>query len=370
MSDLITIEVNGQQYTNFVSISVRKSLVDLCDAFTFTASSVSGFPPFKIGDEVTIYINTKLELVGFIEKINGNATDNSHSVTYSGRDKTCDFLDSSINQVNEIKADESLTLKRIIEIIRDDLGSQLQVIDELDAPPFNKAEDIIKPNPADNAFDFSLKFARKRQAILSSTIEGNILISDASPEAINAILISKVKSDSNNVLSESWNVDDTRRFNRYIFKSQNSLVALNQSGDAENEGIVNRKNGFIDETIRKGRQRVTKVASYGHDELQKRAEWAGKIAKSEAIQYTCTVKGFAYDTANLWQTNKLVKVDSERADIDREMLIKTLEFTQSESEEGKSAFSTTLNLVDKDAFILKTEEENAKQRGKLTNAFV
>ena len=114
---MIEFEVNGTPYKDFISASCKLSMKSVANEFTFTASAVNGFPPFKKGDEIQCIVDGESKLTGFVEKIKGNETDSNHTITYSGRDKTGDFIDSQLSKLDDIKASPSLTLKRIIELI-------------------------------------------------------------------------------------------------------------------------------------------------------------------------------------------------------------------------------------------------------------
>ena len=113
---MINLVVNGQPFTDFVNASATLSLSSMANDFSFTASAVDGFPPFKQGDLVEVSVNDVKKITGYIEQVSGSDRDGSHTVNYSGRDKTGDFIDSTMNVIGEIKASESLTLKKIIEI--------------------------------------------------------------------------------------------------------------------------------------------------------------------------------------------------------------------------------------------------------------
>ncbi|MCK4758546.1 MAG: hypothetical protein KAT69_00780, partial [Candidatus Aminicenantes bacterium] len=91
---MIELLVNGKPYTDFIDISLHISIESLANDFSFTASAVKAFPPFKQGDPVVINVDGEKKLTGHIGEISGSDQEGGHTVTYTGRDKTGDLVDS------------------------------------------------------------------------------------------------------------------------------------------------------------------------------------------------------------------------------------------------------------------------------------
>ncbi len=361
------LTVNGTPFTGFTFASAIVSVETMANDFSFTASAVNGFPPFKKGDLVMVTIDGVTILTGFIDEINGIDQEGSHTVTYSGRDRTSDFIDSQINTINDIRADAGLTLKQIIESILSHLNSDLRVVDNLSPAPFNKAEDIVSPEVGDSALAFALIYARKRQALLSSTSAGNILITQSSPTDSGAVVQRINNSDSNNIISQSWTIDSKLEYNKYILRGQLDPRASNFGGDTDIAAVEDQGAVVTDSSSRQGRQKViVETKGYSSGQLADRAKWSSQIAKAQATRFNCVVKGHAAPTGEHWKENTLVQVNSDVADISRKMLLNSIIFSQQESGSGQIS---TLEFVEKNAYTINEKLLNQRPVGSQNDIF-
>jgi len=362
---MIELEVNGVTYTDFVDASVTVALDTMANDFSFTASAVDGFPPFKDGDNVKCIVDGKQVLDGYIDTVNGNESEGSHLVTYEGRDKTLDFIDSDINVIPDIRATGNLTLKSLIEIVIKHLGQSISVIDNLKPDPFNAAEDIAAPKVGQNALDFVRVYAMKRQALLSSDGDGNIVITQSDPTESGETLASTQEGD-NNITSQSWRVSGRERFNTYINRGQLDPVALNLTPSPDIAGVESQSGGVSDSEVRAGRQKV-KVESkgYSNEQLADRSKWSKQIARARAFEFNCTVKGHSKKSGGVWDVNELAFINSLAADITQSMLINAVTFNESSGQ----ATTTSLEFVEKDVYTINQKILSQKVVGKQQNAY-
>ncbi len=358
---MILIRVNGVEYAQYLSATVNISFETLANDYSFTATSNSGFPPFKKGDLVEMIVDGEKVCTGFIEKVEGSFSASSHRITYSGRDKTADFIDSNIDVLGDLK---DLTLKQLLEKMISNIGSSLKVIDTVNPKVFNVAEDIIKCIPGDNCFNKASEFAKKRQVFLTSDGDANIVIANSEPVDTGSLLQHKINSESNNVLDASWVLTDESRYNRYSLRSQLDPVGLALVPSPDIATASNQSGGIIlDNEIRIGRQFVAVKSKYSSEELKKLSEWTKKIRKARGSTYTATVQGYRNNSGSLWDVNQLATIDDDFADISRKMSVSSLQFNYSES-----GSLTTLNFVEKDAFIIAQQEP--RPVGDQFNAFI
>lgn len=364
---MIELIVNGTPYTDFVSATATISLESLSNDFSFIASAVNAFPPFKQGDSVVITVDGVKKITGFIDEVNGIDQEGSHNIAYTGRDKTGDFFDSQINVINDIRADESLTLKKVIEIVIAHLGLDLKVVDNFNPPPFNQAEDILSPEVGESAFGFVMGYARKRQALLSSDGDGNILITQSEPTESGASLQRLTRNDSNNIVSQSWTINGSERFNKYIHRGQLDPRALSFAGDTDIAAVEDQGAEITDDSIRVGRQKVkVETQAYSSDQLKDRAKWASQAAKARATRFNCAVMGHQKPgDAGVWDENTLVQINSDVADISRKMLITTLAFSQGE---GQPTL-TSLEFVERNVYTINEKLLAQKPVGEQNDVF-
>ena len=360
---MITLIVKGKPYTNFVNASVTLAVSAMADYFTFTASAVAGFPPVVEGDAVQVEVDGVRVLTGTVDTVRGVEGEGTHEVTYSGRDRTGDFLDSQINVLPELIPSDALTLKGVIEAVVAHLGLSLQVVDNLAPAPFNLAEDKIVPRAGDNAFDFVMRFASKRQALLASDADGNIVITQSSPADSGAAVYSA--NGAANILSQSWSRNATALYNKYISRGQLAPSALDFSAGYGNNEVAGQTGETTDRDVRPGRQSVrVNSDSYSDAQLANRAKWSAQLARAKATTFRCTVKGHSID-GQPWTPNTLVGVTSAAADISRKMLLDSATFAEAEGAQSV----TSLDFVERDVYTINDKILSQRPVGDMNDAF-
>jgi prophage tail gpP-like protein len=351
---MIKLEVNGIEYENFISASCEIRLDALSNTFGFEAAiPADGVLPFAGGDECKVIVDDILVLTGFIEVIDVSYDSGSHTIGISGRDKTGDMLDSTIDTVPDISG-ENLTLKLLIEKVIESLGLDLQVIDEVKPAPFNVAEDISAPEPGDNAFQFIEEHARKRQVLLTSNADGNIVIaSNSETRAVGAVQ-HILNATDNNVLSSSFSFDTSGRFNLYKMTSSLNPTPLNNAGDTDLTSLVNQGGGVLDTSIRKGRQLIlVSETPLSNSNCEKRAKWEADIRKARGLLYSATVNGFKSGDA-LWQINRLYQIVDDFVGKEESMLCNSISFNY----DLDSGSTTQLGFVGRKAYTLFLDDDS------------
>ncbi len=363
---MITVKINGAPYIDFVSKSVQVALNQVSNSFSLVASAVDGYPPLRQGDKVAIDVDGVLVLTGEIDEVDGSVAEGQHLVTYTGRDKTADLIDSQLDNLADLRASNSLTLKRVIETVLGHIKLNIDVEDELNPAPFNDAEDILSPRPGQGALEFVIGYCRKRQALLSSTGEGNLLIAQSRPADSGAVLESLLNSDTNNVLSQSWRVEASQLFNRYVRKGQLDPRALNFAGESSAKTVESQSGQTVDSDVRLGRQQVVvESESYSSEQLKDRSKWAKRQAQAKAVQFNCVVKGHSHSNGTVWVPNTLVQVNSEYADISRPMLLQNVTFSEGEGQPT----TTSLEFVEKYVYAIAERLTNQRPVGSQNDAF-
>jgi prophage tail gpP-like protein len=266
----ITIEVNGNPYNNFIKGRVNIRLDSLCNEFRFIISrSQNQALPFSEGDNCKINVNGRLVLTGVIEILEVSYDKDSHIIDISGRDNTSDIVDSTIDDLSDIA--EGASLKTIIENVISDIGSSISVvegtiIDESSDDNFD-INDVASPEPGTNAFQFIEHLARQRQVLLTSNEDGNIVITQGSPETLgSARLQNTFNGFDNNILKGRVRYDRTNRFNRYKISSQENISSFSDNENTSLDDIVDVEGQTIDPNIKSGRQMVINAEESYDDE--------------------------------------------------------------------------------------------------------
>ncbi len=360
----ITVEVNGVLYDRIVSATVTERLDVLSNSFSFEAVGDAVYPlPFAIDDECRMYVDDELVLTGYIELVNVDGNKDNHSVTFAGRDRTADLLDSELGVIHDL--DGTLSLKRIAELVIAHLApnatadERLQVIDNVSPPFFNPAEDKITPEPGVGAMEFLERLARKRAVMLGSDERGDVVILDPSGQNIEAWVHQRKDSLDNNVRAYAMSYDATGLFNRYLSQSQGNPNAMNLSGLFSVEAMVDQSGEVRDVSVREGRQRVlVSESAFSDPQNAQRARWERNVRRARGRRFTATVAGYQNQAGQRWRTNTLPWVISEAAGINTRMLVSTVTagYGLGDGEQ------TQLTFVEADAYTLDLAEPTVEEK--------
>jgi len=350
------LEVNGVQYFNFTSASCEIRLDSLCNRFSFTAVAPDANPlPFKGGEACKVIVSDETVLTGSIEVVDVDYDGSDHTITIQGRDKTADLLDSMIDVIDDIRTD-GLTLKSLIEKVISKLGLDIQVIDEANPEPFNSAEDIAAPEKAENAFRFIERYARKRQVLLTSNGDGNIVITKNSGITAEGAVQHITGAEDNNVMSCNFSYDTTGRFNVYKISSGLNPVALNEAGDTDLASLVNQSGGVFDKEIREGRQLIIiSETPYSDSQCKSRSQWEADVRRARGLVYSATVPGYRVggNEGALWNINRLYQIVDDFVGKVEPMLCNSVAYTYDLS----SGSNTNLGFVGKNAYTVFLEPD-------------
>lgn len=355
----INIKVDGEIYENFTSARVKISLDSVSGSFSFAAVSSGGVQlPFDVGAACEILVNDETVLNGYIEKLEVSYSANGHKILLSGRDKTADLIDSTIQGIN---LSPPISLKQAIQATLDDIGNtSISITEDAETDDFNKAEEKINGSQGRNAFEFVEHLARKRQVLLTRDGNGGIEITKGSGVDSGAKVQNIIGSNDNNIKSGAVSYDLTGRFNKYVIASQLSPVALNFGGETTTKEVVEQCKHEIDSEIREGRQLVIKAETASSNaQCEKRAVWSSNIRKARGRIYSCIVQGFNNSEGDLYKPNHLIQVADEFANINAKMLLNSIEFSFDVSEGSISS----LAFVDSNAYTLELTQPKTEKIG-------
>lgn len=350
------LEVNGTQYTNFVSSSCELRLDSLSSSFEFQVAAPRGSRlPFSGGEACRVFVSDELALTGFIEVISIRYTDKDHTISIKGRDKTADLMDSLIGEFDDIRGDE-LSLKQLIGLVIAHLGLDIGVVDETDIALFNVAEDIAAPEPGENAYSFIQKYAKKRQVLLTSNAQGDVVIATNSGITAEGAVQHIIGASDNNVLTANYQLDLTGRFHLYKVSSGMNFAALNAAGETDVETAVSQTGIVTDDEIRKGRQYViVPDASASDANCTERARWEADLRRTRGLAYGAVVDGFRVggaDTA-LWRLNRIYQIVDDFVGKIEPMLCNGIIFSQDDDAGSRAA----LEFVGQNAYTLLLEPD-------------
>jgi len=108
------MRVGTEVYDSWESVEIVKSIDSLCSAFSVGVSdkwrNLGENWTLTPGELVRLAIGSDAVFNGYIEKLDAEIADGSRSIAISGRDRTCDIVDSSVVGANEYKNVDLLDL--------------------------------------------------------------------------------------------------------------------------------------------------------------------------------------------------------------------------------------------------------------------
>ncbi|MEE8341958.1 MAG: hypothetical protein V3S42_04535 [Candidatus Neomarinimicrobiota bacterium] len=356
---MIAIEVEGSRFEGFTTASVTKSLDTLSGSFSFDATKQQLINlPFSVGQACQIFVQDKKIITGFIDIVSVNYSRDEHLINIQGRDKTSDVIDSTIGESVEFTG--NISLAEIITMTLSNVGiSGINVTDSVGTLDLFNGSEIESGEVGESVFDFIERLARKRQVLLNSDGDGNIVISRSSSQIVDETIVNQ--ENSGNILSGTISYNSTNRFNRYIVRSQDNNTGLSLFGKSvDQEKSYNRKGESIDEDIRDSRVlNVIAGESYTDNDSLNRAKWEQNIRRVQSTDYSAVVQGFFRGESNeIWQENVLVQIKDSFAGLNGIMLLNSLNYSFSID----SGSRTTLNFIDRDAYKIEADKPAVTKR--------
>lgn len=367
--DLI-LEVNGIPYRNFVSGTVFKTLDKISGVYSFNTVT-DDFKNFSIrlGDRVRVLVKGRTNefsvLNGFMEAMQSSYTNDSNNLELSGRDKTCDVVDSSLIKNQSFDKNATVSLKRLIEKPLEENGllfsssnkEGIKLIENATTSMFKF--DKIDSNKGQNIEDYIQKYCNQKNAILTVSRDGDLVITDGDfmrNQLVNIRLVHKntdinnpLATRQNNILEATATFNHRKRFNTYFVQAQMNPQQLNLARlGLTNKNIINQSGSFEDTEIRDTRfSYIDYESSQTSPQARELAEWHYSFAIAQGFTYQCIVHGFFIDDTQteIWETGKCVEVEDDVMNINGKFIIKSVRFTF--SIEGSL---TELTLVSPDSY--------------------
>ena len=357
-------EINGVNYSGFKDYKVNRSVEHLSSDYTLTLSNEGNRGlPFQRGANIVIYANNVPVLTGFIEDLKVNYSKDDHDITFGGRSKVCDLIDSTIGHKIEIKG--PVTLEQIIAKVMKEINMTGVGIINNAGPlkPFTDKE-IVAGTVDQHIFDFLEQYTKKRQVLMTNDGLGNVVLARAGTEHAATSLIQYIDKELgnkyNNIKSADVSFDDSQRYYLYRAFGQGNPAAGAASGTSNNENLTNRIGQAIDPEIRTTRiLDITAESTSDIPTLNERCKWEANIRRARSIEYCATVQGHVMtNNGKPWEPNMLVSVKDEMALIDSSLLIKDVNYSLDLS--GGSI--TKLTLVHPDSFLPEPVLSNSKKK--------
>lgn len=336
-----TLLIGSQAYGGWTRLEVQCGIEQIAGGYVLQLTSL--YPgvdvPMQLREGLPCEVRLGEDLVisGYIDDYETDDTDTSSSVRVSGRDKTADLVDcSAIYKTGQWRG---VKLEQIVADIAGPFGITVVVAPGVDTGDVFKRYALEEGEKAFEAID---RACRLRAVLVTSTPDGNLLITTAS------------SVNSGVRLEEGVNM---RKFNsRHSWKERHSEIIMKGQvpGDDQENGAAaaHLQASAKDAEINRYRPLVV-IAEHGtsNKSLADRAAWEVKVRMGRGKRGGCTVVGWRTgkdgQEGPIWRPNTLVQVISGRMNIDMELLIVSCSYLL--TEQGKV---TDLTFARPEAFQL------------------
>lgn len=339
MSDELILLVDGTPHRGWKGLTVSRSIergpndfeVSMTDRWD--AKTTATPKTIRAGMPVQVYINDDLICNGYIDDVDPQYGETEHSLGVRGRSKIGDLVDCSTEGTQFPR----MSLFGIANQLCAPFGIKVSASAGANTAAkqvFNKPQSLDLGQPI---WEFLEDLARVRALLLTSTPEGNLLLTRAGAGTADMTL-----ELGKNIKSGSANFSSRELFSDYIVTAQQPKTPL--IGPEDTSQPKGSAKGA-------GRYRPYVIsADSGGDiaDCRTRAEWQRNVhfGRSQSVVYTIT--GWRQtDAGRLWIPNELVPVKDAWSGIDKELLI--VETRLRLSEEGRT---TEIRVMPREAFDL------------------
>lgn len=283
---MIDIIKNNVLVRGWESVSVKLSLSTLCNGFSLSQFVGDNFdsPVLFPGDAVRIESDGELLLDGYVDELNSSFTSGSHTISVSGREKTCDMVDCSMKDFG--KSWKNRTVSQIVGEVCGAFGISFGA---------NGVKDngkIVKfcPDPGCTGADVITDVCRQKDVVCFSDGSGTVkLVNEDKFEIVEDFLRQGV-----NVLSADVSFSNSERFSDYVVLC---------SSDPKTK----RRGESKDSEIKRTRCMVLIDEGYGSvDAAEQRASFESLSRSAKSTTLNVTVSGWKRNDGKLWKPGVLV----------------------------------------------------------------
>lgn len=325
---MIEVAINGTPYKLFKEAVLSRSIDNASGSFKiFTSSNAPETFPFNRGDVISISVDGVSKLYGFIDEINVVGDIESHTVEMSGRDNTCDLIDSSVPDAAKV-IEEQISLKAMCEKVISALGIKMKVVDNSGQTNIFTEDDLQAAESGDGAMAYLQSYSRKKQVFLIPSGDGDLIIYRPGNDVATTDLIHSYNDNKNNVKSYRLKQSQQARFNKYYVRSSDN-IGFDDDADYGVDGT--KRTGIVtDDSIRAGRY-LEIVAEETMDDATclERAKEEANVRRARSTSYLCVVAGHSQADGTPWDIGQTVTVNDEIVNVKGSFIIREVEYSVS-----------------------------------------
>lgn len=247
---MMKLRINGEEYLGFTEISVVDNIDTLCQQFKVVcAAEDSGFMfPIKRGSSAEVIVEGVSVFNGSVEKSKGRAGQDSYDISTEGRDINSDIIKSQLRPDINFKGPISL-YDLILKTLRK-MGINRNVVDLTGGIDDLTKKELANEDVGTDLFDYWVMLAQKRNCLVSSNRDGEIIIIRPNQRKYTKRLYRLItdRQGANNIIESDWDFDDSERCHEYNVYSQTNRSSEDKKTPPASDSIDTDPNAKTDES--------------------------------------------------------------------------------------------------------------------------
>lgn len=317
MPDLQLV-VNGRVHAGWNRIRVHLGLEEISGSFELGVSErwSRELPPIEVRaqDACAVRIDGQTLITGAVDATDHSFDARSQALSVRGRDAAADLVDCAAEHA---KGEwRNADIGQIARDLAKPFGLKVTVAGDIGAPFPQFAIE-----PGETAFDCLERAARQRGVRLLSDGLGGLVIGAKPAAASGASLI-----EGENILAASVTNDASQRYSRYVVKGQ-------CAGNDDTNGVAAAQIKAVAEDAGVRRPRTLIILDEDQGDVAgftRRAKWEASTRAARGLTANVRVQGWKH-AGGLWKPNTTVRLQAPTLRIDRELLVRDVDFVVDES---------------------------------------
>jgi prophage tail gpP-like protein len=335
LSDKVSLFINRKIYDGWKSVEIKRSLKAASGSFSLSLTDrwSDQLQPWIVapGDEAEVRLGSDVVITGYVDTVSPSMDKDSRAISVSGRDKTADLIDCSVEHSSGEIA--GVTLKRLAEILAAPFG--VSVTMEVDPGP---RFDVFKIQQGETVFEALDRASRKRGFLLTTDTKGALVITRP------GLTRSATRLEQGiNILNGSGTFSEKNRFSKYIVKGQDAGF----SAPVDPAFAYSMKATATDPTVKRYRPLIIQAEQLTNlNDAKQRANWEATNRAARASTFNVNVQGWRQGDGSLWRPNLIVETRADWIGLNGDLLITDVSYRLDDS----GGEVTSLNLERKDAY--------------------
>ena len=334
--EVITLQVNGELFTNWKSVRVEQKVTEWFPTFQFESTEETPVPltvngaQFIPGDIVRVYVGGIPAIYGYINERHVGYDTKNHGVRLIGAGKTMDLTNSCV-PLDKLNGHDGKSWVQLATDLSAHLDVPVRSIGAVDDTTFES----VAIQPGETIQAVLERYARMRNIVIGCDPYGALLAIGENQSFSSGMLI-----EGSNILRANCALRDPTVFGK-IFAIGQDHGSDGASGDGQNKQVAE-----LDGSSTRNRHMiaVAEIADSMHG-IERRAQMEKLFTEGSMLEAQITVQGFFKDnnqSDSIWRAGEYYGVNAPMLILNNMILgCSSVAFEQTDA-----GSTTTLTMVD------------------------